>query len=58
MKYIYCTLIATVRYTAEVHADVPWGVDKKRTIEFFVNGINDLNEEYETMDAVSFSLRS
>ena len=41
---------ASVKYTAEVHADVPWGTDKKSKFEFFVQAVNDLNEEMETLE--------
>ena len=40
---------------AEAHADVPWGKDQKTTLEFFVHAVNDLNEEIETLEKVTFS---
>ena len=41
-------------YTAEVNADVLWGQDQRKKIEYFVQEANDLNEDMETLEKVSF----
>ena len=41
-------------YTAEVNADVLWGQDQRKKVEFFVQEANDLNEDMETLEKVSF----
>ena len=46
--------MGTVHYTAEVHADIPWGADQKKKVEIFVHAVNDLNEEYETLEKVNY----
>ena len=43
---------ATIRYEAVAIADVPWGKDQSKKVEFFVQGGKDLNDHMETLEKV------
>ena len=46
-------IAASIRYTAEAHADIPWGKDQRKKVELFVQSAKDLNDEMETLEKVS-----
>ena len=42
----------STRYLAVAKVDIPWGKDGEGSLHFFVNAMNDLNEEKETLEKV------
>ena len=44
---------ARIECVAKFHADVPWGVDKTKKVELFVQPAADLNDRKETLEKAS-----
>ena len=40
------------KYLAKAMVDIPWGMDGEGSLELFVNSLNDLNDEIETLERV------
>ena len=40
------------KYLAKAMVDIPWGIDGEGSLELFVNSLNDLNDEIETLEKV------
>merc|ERR1712012_524322 len=40
------------KYMAKAMVDIPWGMDGEGSLELFVNSLNDLNDEIETLERV------
>jgi hypothetical protein len=41
-----------IKYLAKATVDIPWGMDGEGSLEVFVNSLNDLNDEKDTLEKV------
>ena len=51
-KYLFPRELGRIESIAEFHADIPWGTDKKKKVEVYIQPNVDLNAEMETLEKV------
>ena len=54
-KYLFPRELGRIESIAEFHADIPWGTDKKKKVEVYIQPNVDLNAEMETLEKVTLN---